>query len=277
LPENFLVTEWRKKELIRQFEAGGGQRRKAMLMIRGCVQRLSLEPYGCRVVQTALETSDAVDKEAIALELRGHVLETISSPHGNFVVQKVIELLPVASTMFVPLELASFAAEVARHRFGCRILCRLVEHHFCGENESLPATVALVDELLLEVDQLIHHNMARHVLDLILEHGNEVHKHEVSQAICSNIFYNAKSRNASYVIEKAMIYCALEDRNAIASELLNSPERFLMLATHECGSHVVKSLLRARISMSEQAKALLLTTVNKLKASKYGKKVLEEM
>ena len=71
-------------------------------------------------------------------ELRGHVLQMMESPHANFVLQKVIEVLPANATCFVTEELATRAAEAARHRFGCRILCRLIEHHTASSSTGEP-------------------------------------------------------------------------------------------------------------------------------------------
>jgi len=131
--------------------------------------------------------------------------------------------------------------------------------------------------LLLEADQLIRHNFARHVLDLILEHGSETHKKQISDAIRSNLFHNAKNRNASYVVEKALCLCSAGDTHAIASELLSDPARFLMLAVHECGCHVVKAVLRSHEDCAQQARELLLAKVAHVRASKYGKQLLDEM
>merc|ERR1719284_624344 len=112
--------------MIQHLKAGGDQMQRVVARIVGSVLRMAFEPYGCRVVQLALEVASAADKDAIVSELHGHVREAMLSPHANFVIQKVVEALPVASVSFVAKELATHAAEAARHRFGCRILCRLV-------------------------------------------------------------------------------------------------------------------------------------------------------
>jgi len=223
--------------------------------------------------------ADATRKETLVMELQGHVLDAVSSPHANFVIQKAIEVLPVASASFVPEELKGHMTEVARHRFGCRILCRLIEHHLCGSSCS-SSTAELMDEMLLEAEQLIHHNFARHVMELILEHGTEEHKHRVAGAIRANLFHNAKNRNASYVVERALVFCSAADRKAITSELLADPERFLVLATHECGSHVAKAVLSLNgdaARLVRQAKELLLQSASRVSASKYGKRIMDDM
>lgn len=235
-----------------------------------------MEPFGCRVVQSALDVASSSVKEALLDELHGCVLSALSSPHANFVIQKVIEVFPVSSTNFVAEELATFAAEVARHRFGCRVLSRLVEHHLCSASSS-PATNNLVDELLLGADQLIRHNFARHVLELILEHGSQENKHSLAEIIRTNIFDYAKHRSASYVVEKAFAFCAAGDIEAMSRELLMDTERLLALAVHECGVHVVKAAVRADNDYGLRCKALLLADADRLRLSKYGKRLLEEM
>lgn len=227
-------------------------------------------------MQLALEVADATEKDVLSAELHGHVLEAMLSPHANFVIQKVIEVLPVASVSFVAEELATRAADVARHRFGCRILCRLVEHHLCG-NASSPATSALIEELLVDSEQLIHHNFARHVMELILEHGNVTHKRRVAGAVQKDVFNNAKNRNASYVVERALILCSVADKDAIVSALVRDSERFLMLATHECGCHVVKAAIKTCGERAQQAKDIILAESDRIQTSKYGKRVLDEI
>lgn len=198
-----------------------------------------------------------------------------TSPHANFVIQKAIEVLPARLTNFVAEELFTIAADVAQHRFGCRVLSRLVEHHLCG-NAASPSTSKLIDKILLETDQLMRHNFARHVLELILEQGSEAHKHSIARTICSNASYYAKNRCASYVLEKALSSCTISDAYAISSALLTDSEQLLMLADHECGMHVVRAIVRSNTDSAQRAKGLLLKDLERMKSSKYGKRVLDE-
>jgi len=262
--------------LMSQLKLGGEMMHTCVSSIRGSVLRMSLEPFGCRVVQEALDVAGPAEKEALVAELRNHVRLAISSPHANFVIQKVIEVLPVVSTSFVAEELATVAAEVAQHRFGCRVLSRLVEHHLCGSS-ACPAANDLIDELLLQTDLLIHHNFARHVLDLILEHGSASHKQCIAHTIRRNIFHHAKNRCASYVVEKSLGLCSAADSSAIASDLLADPEQFLILAMHECGMHVVRAVMQSHRDCLQKAQEILLANADRVKSSKYGKRLLDDM
>merc|ERR1712046_320103 len=109
------------------------------------------------------------------------------------------------------------------------------------------------------------------------EHGGDIHKSRIARAIRMNAFGNAKHRNASYVIEKALLFCAMPDAHATASEILKDPDRLLMLAVHECGSHVVKAALKSQADCSDKAKALLKDRVSMLRSTKYGQRLCDEL
>lgn len=269
-----LVTEEQKKEVMQRLELGGEKMQEAIADLCGSMLRLSLEPYGCRVVQRALEVASVAEKEDLVNELRGCVRLCIASPNANFVIQKIIEVLPSSSTYFVAEEVSGVVGEVARHRFGCRVMCRLVEHHLCGN--SCAADI-LIDELLVEADQLLHHNFARHILELVLEHGCEAHKRRVVRALRSNLLHFAKNRCASYVLEKALEKCEPEDSYALAHDLLVDPETFLLLAVHECGMHVVKAIVKSQTECAQSAKKLLLSEADRVKSTKFGLRLFEEM
>jgi hypothetical protein len=274
--DELLVTEEKKLEMIKHLEAGGDEMHKTVSSLTGNALRISLEPFGCRVMQLTLEVASMAQKEVLVSEFHGNVRMMVSSPHGNFVIQKVIELFPVRSAGFIAEELATMAVDVAQHRFGCRVLSRLVEHHL-GSKASNSAANDLANELLLEVDQLIRHNFARHVLELILEHGSDRHRARIASTICKNAFNYAKHRCASYVIEKALDFCQESDKVAIAEALLADPENVVVLAAHECGMHSLKAVVRSRTAYAEKAKQLLHAASDSLMSSKFGKRLLEEM
>merc|ERR1712070_1226839 len=111
-------------------EAGGLARQAAIEALVGSVPDLAFDASACRVVQKALEFAEEEEVVALGLELQGRVREAIRSPHANHVVQKLVEVLPLPSLSFVAEEMLGAGPEIARHRYGCRVLCRLVERHF---------------------------------------------------------------------------------------------------------------------------------------------------
>ena len=60
----------------------------------------------------------------MAAEREGSLAPEAMCPHGNYVIQKVVSHLSAASSRVVAEELRGHAVRMAKHRFGCRILCR---------------------------------------------------------------------------------------------------------------------------------------------------------
>jgi len=261
--------------LSARLEAGGEELLAALAQLRGSIWRLACEPQGCRVVQLALQVASRADAAALTDELHGHVREAVGSPHANYVLQKVVEALPTAVAGFVAKELLGAGAATSRHRYGCRIICRLIEH--CAGDAR---TATLMDEVLAESNELSRHSYGHHVVQSVLEHGHAGHRHRVAAAMRGDLLRGARNRNASYVIEKALTHCSEEDRQAMASELLASPDGVPQLAQCQFGGFVVKALLRLPGEDSTAASACferLQRAAGELQATKYGKRLLEDV
>lgn len=250
----------------------------AACIIDGQVVQLAFEAAGCRVVQEALEFADASEREVIVAQLHGRVRDAVASPYANFVVQKIVETMPCALASFVAKELLGIAGEVARHRYGCRIMCRLVEHQDPCSNSN--ATEALIDELLCDARILCLHSFARHVIGSVLEHGTSEQRHRVVMSLYGHVVSLAKKRSASYIVESAFSFCNARDRVALGDELLADSKRFTELAVHDAGSHVVRALLRQDSEQNNmhvrRARSILHDASARLQASKYGLRLLTE-
>jgi len=255
-----------------QLEAGGQAQLAAMASLRGCVWRLALEPLGCRAVQLALQVADQTNRDFLLAELQGHVREAVVSPHANYVVQQVVEVMPTPLVAFVAEELTGAAGRAARHRYGCRILCRLLEHTIATE-----ATATLVDELLAETAELSRHRFGHHVVESALEHGLPEQRKRIALALVGDLQRHARNRNASYVVEAALGHCGPDEREALATGLLNGPGGLAALAQSQFGYHVVRAVLRHPGGGSDAALRQLQRATEELRGSRYGQKLLESL
>merc|ERR1712107_246450 len=167
--------------------------------VRGSMRRLIFDPLGCRVVQLLLQKADHQDSIGLCTELQGSVWRAITSPHGNYVIQKIIEVLPAPHSRFIVAELLGYGAEVSRHRYGCRVMCRLVEH---SSNDLVASQ--LIHETIQMARELCHHEFAHHVLESILEHGLDEQKHWVVVGLQAGILEHAWDPHGSYVIESIL-------------------------------------------------------------------------
>lgn len=237
--------------LMKQLEGDDASQTLAANAINGRVWNLSQTKSGCRVVQKALEKQMCI-AERVVMELHGHVLEAAFSPHANFVIQKAIETMPTTKITFVATEISEKIADVARHRYGCRIIQRLLEHAL---HES--ATQSLLQDLLSQASSLCRHSFGKYVMQAISEHAND-RRHEVAMALCGHpqsLLENAKHRHASRVIESVITHSDEASQLALINELLSQPDALPEIARNRSGSYVLKMLLQS--SAKEQVASVL--------------------
>lgn len=268
-----IVGEELCAQLSAKLEAGGVERADALAALSGRVREFSFDLVGCRVVQLALSVAGRSDAASLVGELRGHVRDGVGSPAGNYVIQKLVEVMPMSLVEFVSEELEGVGAVTARHRFGCRVLCRLLEHH--PSDGSTGPTARLVSEVMESTASLCCHAYGHHVIECALEHGTAEQKHGIAEALQVNIIRNAKNRFASYVLRKALLFCQLEDQQTLASALFSEPAKFSALAENQYGGFVVRTLLKLPPEVTRPA----LTNLPCVQSatSKKAKRVLHEL
>jgi hypothetical protein len=218
---------------------------QTMAAIRDSAVQLALDAGGCRLLQHALENTDLHTAALLSSRLQGHVRELINSPHGNYVIQKVIEVLPIAQASFVGQELLGAGADFARHRFGCRVICRLLEHS-AGDERKDDAVTDLVTEVVVAATNLGRHNFGHHVIQSVLEHGRSAQRYEVIRQLCRDLPRNLMNRNSSFVIDKVLTDCAAEERQVLLDEfaLCSSEARTVLARGGRLGLRIAGLLSR---------------------------------
>jgi len=203
--------------------------------------QLALSLRGCRVVQKALEVAVGEDRNLLVDQLRGHVRRLLESPHGNHVLQKCIEVMPADSLNFVVNELAAYPkgwVAVARHRFGCRVIERLLEH--CSQEMTEMLMLAVV----ADAHTLCCHPFGNYVIQHVLEYGSPAHRSQVVAALIeADVVALAQHRMACNVIEKALENCGSKEQQALAQAILSVPPSLVSLRCSRYGRHVVRQLI----------------------------------
>lgn len=249
--------------------------------IEHCVVNLAMDPRGCRVLQRALELMEDGDKQKVAQEFAGHVREVIESPHGNHVLQRCVELMRPQDLGFILEELvpSAFArpALVAKHRYGCRILERLIEH-FPSEAMS-----DFVGELLDEAQDLSRHPYGNFVIQHVLEHGEQSHRQRVTSALQADIFGNATNPYACSVLDKALSYGDPDCRRALAQTMIAEPARggrslLVAMAAEHAGFAATQRFFKVVSGDDEfKAKRQLAAGQPEIGATKHGKALLQNL
>jgi len=257
-------------KLLEAIEAGGAARSAALDGLRGSMVQLTFDRQGCRLVQAAVQGADPRVAAELLAELRGHVRDALASPHANYVMQTIITALPTAMSSFIVKELLGVGASAARHRFGCRIICRLIEHS--GASADI---AALLGEVVAEAESLCNHCFGHYVLESLLEHSPE-HCHAIVQALQADLLSRACHRSGSHVVESALLHCSEGDKQGLVSELIGG-ETVATLAQQQHGSLVLKALLEIPGKGAEEVWSQLSQAAARLEGTKYGRRLMQEL
>eukprot|EP00929_Paragymnodinium_shiwhaense_P032797 TRINITY_DN1812_c0_g1_i2.p2 TRINITY_DN1812_c0_g1~~TRINITY_DN1812_c0_g1_i2.p2 ORF type:complete len:447 (+),score=85.03 TRINITY_DN1812_c0_g1_i2:120-1460(+) len=227
--------------LTEQIKAGGEAMHAALECLIRSARRFCFDSQGCRVLQLAIESGSHAGVVLLVKELQGCVARAAASPHGNFVLQKIVEVMPASSSRFISQELLGHAVESACNKFGCRILCRLLEH-----SATDASTVQLVEELLAKPGYLIRHDFGHHVIESILEHGLDRHKQAIMAGLESELCQNVFNRSALFVLDRALHHCATtaEGRRLVMA-LRRAPETKTAMHNATVGTQLKAILARA--------------------------------
>jgi len=238
----------------------------------GSVEELAFDAEGCRLLQATFEALSTREVGQLMAEMRGRIREAVACPYANHVVQKGIMLCSKQDVHFTAEELLGATAATARNRYGCRILCRLLEH--CG-----PTAVG-IDEIVSELRQLSRHSYGCHVVRSVIEHGSTLVRRRITTGVLTEATSLARHRYGHGVVLSILACCDDDDRRAIAAEVLSSSS-LLDTAMHQFGCSVVDAALHLpdvvirelKMASAEQIQ----TSVSTLRANKRGRRILQSM
>lgn len=187
---------------------------------KGRVWELSQQKVGCRQVQHALHEAESdLQREALASELHGHVVEASKCPHDNHVLHRIMLSMPSPSVQFIVDELfrKGVVTQMAQHKFGCRILQGLLE--FCPASQMKE----LVRKLLAELHALAAHAYGNFLTQALLKFGTDEDHDRILQKL-TEIFRSLVSETHSCaVISAALSYGDASRRQKFARVLLDEP------------------------------------------------------
>jgi len=193
---------------------------------------LSLQMYGCRVVQKAFESLPYSDLCELLAEFESYVLTCIQDQNGNHVIQKCIEVMSVRANDaagddanlsgsmarhldFIVDDVLANARTLCCHPYGCRVLQRMLEH--CVDSQK----AATLDKIQLCHKALLDDQYGNYVIQHACQYGRELDRDSLLKIIVENDLLNlSRQKFASNVVEKLLKYGNSYQRNAIVQEML---------------------------------------------------------
>mmetsp|Transcript_30357 Transcript_30357/g.54996 ORF Transcript_30357/g.54996 Transcript_30357/m.54996 type:complete len:890 (+) Transcript_30357:227-2896(+) len=202
--------------------------------LEGNMLLLSLQMYGCRVVQKALESLDYDDLCELLQEFDSYVLTCIQDQNGNHVMQKCIEVMSVKAKeaevktgevglsssmaqriLFIVDDVLANVKTLCCHPYGCRVLQRMLEH--CVDFQKM----ATLDKIQLCHKALLDDQYGNYVIQHVLQYGRESDRDSLLKIIVENdLLKLSRQKFASNVVEKLLKYGNSNQRNAIVREML---------------------------------------------------------
>jgi len=236
---------------------------------------LAQSAAGTRRVQEAVEEASEEGRIALLEEFRGHGVKAMRDPHANHVLQQCVRLVePMALQFLVDelLEREGLAANVARHRYGGRVVQQLLKR--CGAEQ----VSELAEVLMQEATNLACHSFGNFSVQNLLTSGTQEQRRRVARAIAKDAGSLCRSRAGDGVVAVAMEHAEPEDRLLIAHAILAEPGTLVELAQGRHGHGAALRLLQVLDAHeSLQAHMILAEAIGTLRASRYGRIVARHM
>eukprot|EP01059_Diplonema_ambulator_P000609 TRINITY_DN10504_c0_g2_i1.p1 TRINITY_DN10504_c0_g2~~TRINITY_DN10504_c0_g2_i1.p1 ORF type:complete len:597 (+),score=218.58 TRINITY_DN10504_c0_g2_i1:77-1867(+) len=182
--------------------------------LRGNILSLTLSPYGCRVVQKALEVVELKYRNMAIEELTGHVPRCVQDQNGNHVIQKCIETMP-NKVDFIVCAFRNNVQALAMHAYGCRVIQRLLE--YCKRS---PEIEPIIQEVLAAVDQLVGDRYGNYVVQHVIINGEPQHRTFIAQRLKGSVLALARGKFSSNVVEKMFEFGSHSERDELLNELV---------------------------------------------------------
>jgi len=213
--------------------------------VTGYVWNLSQDPKGSRDVQRAIEEADSnEEREALVREMQGHVCAAMQCPHANHVMQKCVSILEPCTLQFMIDELVregpKMICNLAHHRYGCRVLERLLLR--CASNQLSK----IVASLLADAANLSMHRYGNFVMQRLLEH-RDWHNGAIG-ALEAHIWEVGHSFFGSHVLGHALRQEALVGGAKLARAIVSRPKLLAELRRLRHGAPLVEQALQNILS-----------------------------
>lgn len=174
--------------------------------LRGIIVNLTLQTYGCRVIQKAVEALRKYPAllEGVVQELEPNVPRCVQDQNGNHVIQKLVEINPDGAGFIIDA-FRGKVKELATHAYGCRVIQCILSQ--CPRYEP-----DIMRELFVCLPELTMDQYGNYVVQHILQHGPQRYVDICFEALKNRIYYCSRQKFASNVIEKLFLRCSREQR-----------------------------------------------------------------
>ncbi|GER48954.1 pumilio domain-containing protein [Striga asiatica] len=219
------------------FEHGTESQRKELAgHLIGHVLPLTLQMYGCRVIQKALEVVDTELQTKIVKELDGFIIKCVHDQNGNHVIQKCIERVPQDRIKFIITPFLGQIVTLSTHPYGCRVIQHVVQHGKPHERS------AIIGKLAGQIVMMSQQKFASNVIEKCLIYGGPEERQLLVNEMLGSTDENEplqammKDPFGNYVVQKVLETCDDKSRELILSRI---KVHLTALKKYTYGKHIV--------------------------------------
>ncbi|KAL9050493.1 MAG: hypothetical protein Q9162_006600 [Coniocarpon cinnabarinum] len=245
--------------------------------IRGKTLELSMDAFGCHVVQKALDVVPETYKASMVHELLRQVPQTVVHRYACHVWQKLFELRwkdsPPQIMRYVNEALCGMWHEVALGETGSLVVQNIFEN--CLDEDKRPC----VTEVLQKIDIVAHGQFGNWCIQHVCEHGAPSDKRCAIEHVLQNATSYSTDQFASKVVEKCLKVGGADFLDRYLSKVCEArPDRPRMplidIAGDQYGNYLIQHiLLNADVPHRETVAQHIRKHMVSLRGSKFGSRV----
>ncbi|CAM9938337.1 unnamed protein product, partial [Chrysoparadoxa australica] len=280
------LTSWLNNSLTSALFSLSQREDLASFLVGHAVQ-LSLQMYGCRVVQKALEFASIDTLIALVSEFNGQVMGCVQDQNGNHVIQKCIEVVSVKAKQegsylhrhihFIIDAFKDQVEKLSTHAYGCRVIQRILEH--CIDEQKNP----ILEEIRNGFGGLIQDQYGNYVIQHVLKHGRPADRKMLMDEVKRCLLAYSQHKFASNVVEKCLQYGTSEERKALLDHLIygHADGQASLLQVMVCdpyANYVVQKIID--VADAEQRETIITeikTHASQLKRFTFGKHIISRL
>jgi len=267
------------------FDKGNSEHKPFIIQkLMGNILQLSLNTFGCRVIQKAIDHASPNDTLVMIIgELTKNdgIAKCVTNINGNHVVQKLIEkATPYIIKNLIMSSFQNNVTDLARDIFGCRIVQKLLVSKIGKEERDNIVS----KHILPHIKNLCQHEFGNYVIQHIMQNGSRQHKKTITEIVWSNIVEFSKNKFASNVVECCLKYGEQENRKKLFETIIinshsDSKSPLVQMANNEYGNYVLQQMFNVgnedeRRSLYEHLEKV---GIESLEQSSYGRYTLSRM
>ena len=243
--------------------------------LKNKIYELTLNLYGCRVVQELIAILDNQNISIITSELKPFYEKCIEDKNGNHVIQKLIEKLMPNDLNDIYLVSLNNIISLSKHQYGCRVIQRLFK--YCNPEQIHN----MLTELFKDINELIKDQYGNYVIQFILE--NQSIKSDdlipIYEELKGNIYNFSFHKFASNVVERCLTFGNEKQRKDIIGEIIEldkkDPEYIINMVKDRFANYVVQKMIEHSDYNSQQKLIkMIISKQNKIKNEGFSKHVL---